>query len=221
MMSNIEAASKRQGEHMRKVTRSALMAIGLAAAALGSMPALADPGHGNGHDKHGDWDGDHDHGHDRGRHEGWHDDHDHGRPQGWHDDHDRGRPEAWHDDHRGGPPAWAPAHGRRANDWHDWHRYDYNHYEPGHAAYYADHYYRGGYRPIVVHRDTRIYRGYDDHYYCRRSDGTTGLIVGAALGGLLGNSLDRGHSSALGTILGASAGGLIGHSIDSGQVVCR
>lgn len=99
--------------------------------------------------------------------------------------------------------------------------YDWNRPDPRYRGYYADRYYRGGYAPIIVDRRTRIYRGYDNRYYCRRSDGTTGLIVGAALGGLIGDGLDRGRSSILGAVLGAGAGAAIGHEIDSGRVVCR
>ncbi len=70
-------------------------------------------------------------------------------------------------------------------------------------------------------RGTRIYRGYDDRYYCRRSDGTTGLIVGAALGGLLGGQLDRGYSNTAGVLIGAGAGALLGREIDRGGISCR
>jgi uncharacterized protein YcfJ len=72
-----------------------------------------------------------------------------------------------------------------------------------------------------VTRETRIYYGDDGRYYCRRSDGTTGLIVGAVIGGAIGDRLDRGRSSVLGLLLGAGAGAAIGQSIDRGQVVCR
>jgi hypothetical protein len=101
-------------------------------------------------------------------------------------------------------------------------RYDYNRPDPRFRGYYADRYYRAdGYRPIRVTRETRIYRGDDNRYYCRRSDGTTGLIIGAAIGGVLGDRIDRGHSSILGAVLGASAGGLLGRELDRGAVVCR
>lgn len=103
--------------------------------------------------------------------------------------------------------------------------YDYNRPDPRYRGYYADHYYRPydryGYQPIRVTRETRIYRGSDNRYYCRRSDGTTGLIIGAALGGLLGNEIDQGRSSILGAVIGAGAGALIGKEIDSGGVQCR
>ena len=72
-----------------------------------------------------------------------------------------------------------------------------------------------------VTRQTRIYRGHDNRYYCRRNDGTTGLIVGAAVGGLLGNSLKGGGSGLAATLIGAGAGGLLGREIDRGGVSCR
>jgi uncharacterized protein YcfJ len=99
--------------------------------------------------------------------------------------------------------------------------YDYNRPDPRYRGYHADRYYRGGYEPIRVNRSMRVYRGHDDRYYCRRSDGTTGMIIGAALGGLLGDHLDRGSSSILGAVIGAGSGALIGRSIDRGEVVCR
>ena len=66
-----------------------------------------------------------------------------------------------------------------------------------------------------------VYRGYDNRYYCRRSDGTTGLIVGGLAGGAIGNLLAPGDSRTLGTILGAAGGAAIGRSIDRNNVVCR
>jgi uncharacterized protein YcfJ len=70
-------------------------------------------------------------------------------------------------------------------------------------------------------RDDPIWRGNDGRYYCRRSNGTTGLVVGAALGGVLGNQLAGRGSRTLGTILGAAGGGLLGREIDRGNVRCR
>jgi hypothetical protein len=104
-----------------------------------------------------------------------------------------------------------------------WQSYDYNRYEPGYRTYDPTRYYVTGsnYRPYTVTRRDRIYRGNDGNYYCRRSDGSTGLIAGAAIGGLLGNSIGRGDSRVLSTIIGAGAGAALGSSIDRGQVVCR
>jgi hypothetical protein len=68
-------------------------------------------------------------------------------------------------------------------------------------------------------RDDRVYRGNDGRYYCKRSDGTTGTVVGAIGGGVLGAIL--GGGGALGTILGAGGGALLGRSVDKGDVHCR
>ena len=79
-----------------------------------------------------------------------------------------------------------------------------------------------GYRERVLTQDDRVYRGQDGQYYCKRSDGTTGLIVGAAAGGLFGNVVAGGRSKTIGTILGAIAGGAVGSSVDRNQEVrCR
>jgi hypothetical protein len=77
------------------------------------------------------------------------------------------------------------------------------------------------YRPRRLDRNDRIYRGSDNRYYCRRDDGTTGLIVGGIAGGVLGNVIAPGGSKTLGTVIGAGAGALIGRAIDDGDVVCR
>ena len=57
------------------------------------------------------------------------------------------------------------------------------------------------------------WQGRDGRIYCRRSNGTVGLIVGGAAGALIGRQIDGGRSRATGTILGAAAGALIGREI--------
>ena len=110
----------------------------------------------------------------------------------------------------------------RREDWRNYRRYDWNKPAPS-GYYYADQYYRDGryYSTRRLSRYDRIYRGNDGRYYCRRSDGTTGLIVGAGVGALIGNSLDNGRSSILGTLVGGAAGAAIGREIDRGSVRCR
>jgi hypothetical protein len=106
----------------------------------------------------------------------------------------------------------------------DWSRYDYNRPDPSYGNYYADRYYRDHprYRERRLSRNERIYRGQDGRYYCRRPDGTTGLIVGAIAGGVLGNLIAPGGSEELGTILGAIGGGYAGREIERDQDVrCR
>ncbi len=105
-------------------------------------------------------------------------------------------------------------------------RYDYNNPDPRYGGYYADNYYRSDrrYRERRLSNDDRVYRGRDGRYYCRRSDGTTGLIVGGIAGGALGNVIAPGDSKTLGTVLGAIGGAVAGRAIDRGgndDVRCR
>lgn len=101
------------------------------------------------------------------------------------------------------PPPWAPAHGRRAKD----------------AMRYDE---RGRYvEPVVITREDYVWRGDDGRYYCKRDNGTTGLVVGAAIGAVIGNQLVDGHDRTLGTILGATGGALLGQQLDKGEMRCR
>lgn len=93
------------------------------------------------------------------------------------------------------------------------------------GGYDPSRYYREGtnYQERALAADDRVYRGNDGRYYCKRNDGTTGLILGAVGGGVLGNVIDGGHSRAAGTLIGGALGALAGKSIDqnSSQVRCR
>ncbi len=102
--------------------------------------------------------------------------------------------------------------------------YDYDRPDPRFNGYYADNYYRTDrrYRERELGDNDRIYRGRDGRYYCRRSDGTTGLVVGGIAGGVLGNIIAPGDSKTLGTVLGAIGGAAIGAAVDSGgRARCR
>lgn len=102
-----------------------------------------------------------------------------------------------------------------------------------HHHYYGDRYRttervtvydsNGRYRePHRLSRNDRVWRGHDGHYYCRRDNGTTGLVIGAAAGGLLGNELARGSGDrTLATIIGAVGGGVLGQQVDKGDLQCR
>lgn len=67
--------------------------------------------------------------------------------------------------------------------------------------------------------DSRVWRGNDGRYYCQRSNGTTGLLIGAAGGALIGRELTRDRT--LGAIVGAAGGALLGRQIDRGNARCR
>ena len=97
-------------------------------------------------------------------------------------------------------------------------------YDARNSYWDAARYYRRDnrrYGPRRLGRNDRVYRGSDDRYYCRRDDGTTGLIVGGMGGAVLGHITAPGGSKTLGTIIGAGAGALIGRAIDDGDIVCR
>jgi uncharacterized protein YcfJ len=100
------------------------------------------------------------------------------------------------------PPRWAPAHGKRAKE-----------------RVYDD---RGRYyEPRRIDRDDSVWRGRDGKYYCKRDNGTTGLIIGAGVGALAGRAIDTRGDRAVGTIIGAVGGGLLGREIDRGSLQCR
>ncbi|MDF2982744.1 MAG: glycine zipper protein, partial [Devosia sp.] len=79
-------------------------------------------------------------------------------------------------------------------------------------------YQSGKYRERRLGRNDRIYRGKDGRAYCKRNDGTTGLVIGALGGGVLANLIGGGT---LGTLAGAGGGALLGRSVDRGNVKCR
>ena len=98
--------------------------------------------------------------------------------------------------------------------------YDYDRPDPSYNGYYADRYYVDNprYQERRLSSNDRVYRGENGRYYCRRNDGTTGLIVGGIAGGALGAAFTSGT---LGTLLGAGAGALAGREIDRNNVRCR
>jgi len=88
---------------------------------------------------------------------------------------------------------------------------------PTEQAQAQSRYYRDGYYSGPTWRDSR------GRYRCRRSNGTTGLIVGGAAGALVGRSIDGGRHRTTGTVVGAVAGALVGREIQrsSNRRRCR
>lgn len=76
-----------------------------------------------------------------------------------------------------------------------------------HRDYRGDHYRGDRYADRRDYRDDRRYR-------CRKSGGTTGLLLGGVAGALLGRAVDTRGDRAPGTIIGAGAGALAGRAID-------
>lgn len=97
----------------------------------------------------------------------------------------------------------------------------------GSAAFAYDRYDRRDNHRYSRYYDRRGYyngprwRGRDGRNYCRRSNGTTGLLIGGAAGALLGREIDGGRDRTTGTILGAAAGALLGREVDRGGSRCR
>jgi hypothetical protein len=93
---------------------------------------------------------------------------------------------------------------------------------PG-TPYYAERFYKDDarYHERRLGKDDAVYVGGDGRYYCKRDDGTTGLIVGGIAGGALGNLIAPGGSKTLGTLLGAAGGAAAGAAIDAKKVRCR
>lgn len=68
----------------------------------------------------------------------------------------------------------------------------------------------------------RTWRGSDGRTYCRKSNGTTGLLVGGAAGALLGREIDSRGSRTTGTVLGAAVGALLGRHVQRNVIKrCR
>ena len=72
--------------------------------------------------------------------------------------------------------------------------------------------------PLLAHGNSeyhgKTWRDSQGRLRCKRSNGTTGLIVGAAGGALVGRAIDTRGERATGTILGAAAGALIGREVE-------
>jgi outer membrane lipoprotein SlyB len=81
---------------------------------------------------------------------------------------------------------------------------------PAPAAAHNNGYYNG-----------KVWRDSNGRLRCKRPNGTTGLIIGAAGGALIGRAIDTRGERATGTILGAAAGALVGREVERGRYRCR
>ena len=62
-------------------------------------------------------------------------------------------------------------------------------------------------------QQVQTWRGQDGRTYCRKPNGTTGLIVGGAAGVLAGRAVDSRGDRTTGTILGGALGALLGRTV--------
>ena len=97
--------------------------------------------------------------------------------------------------------------------------------DPYATDYDASRYYRDDprYQERRLTAQDEVYRGSDGRYYCKRNDGTTGLVIGGVGGAALGNVIDGGHNRVAGTLIGGALGALLGQAVDrnSTDVRCR
>jgi hypothetical protein len=67
----------------------------------------------------------------------------------------------------------------------------------------------------------QTWRGADGRVYCRKSNGTTGLVVGGAAGALAGREIAGRGNGTTGTVLGAAVGALLGRHVQRNVVSRR
>jgi hypothetical protein len=116
----------------------------------------------------------------------------------------------------------ADPHAQDERDWREFHKYDYDRPESGQRAYYANRYYRDWrfYEARALGPEERIYRGRNDRYYCRRPDGTTGLVERGLSGRISQDMLKRGASVTLADLTERQGGAALASRIEGQEVVC-
>ena len=81
-----------------------------------------------------------------------------------------------------------------------------------------------GYKSDISYQNRdnfRSWRGKDGRMYCKRKNGTTGLVIGGAVGALAGREIAGRGDKTVGTIIGAAGGALLGREIDKGKRRCK
>lgn len=105
--------------------------------------------------------------------------------------------------------AWE--HSKRKHHRHYRNYSERNYYAAPRRAYYDE----------PVNYRTRAWRGDDGRYYCKKENGTTGLLIGGAAGALAGHEIAGSGDRTLGALLGAAGGALLGRAIDLSDSRCR
>ena len=114
------------------------------------------------------------------------------------------------------PPAHAKAYGHDKQKHKNKHK---NKHRDQHDSRYDD---RGRYfEPRRLSNDDRIWRGDDGRYYCRRDNGTPGLLVGGSVDNMVDRRYRDGRERTVGSILEATGSVLFGREINRGGLKCR
>jgi hypothetical protein len=137
--------------------------------------------------------------------------------RGYQDDHRR------HGHDRRDDRRYAQRYDQRYDQRHDQRGYAYagDYRQQGYNGNYAPQrdYYAGNAYPAQrgYYADTNYQRGYGNR--CR-GNGSTGTIIGAIAGGLIGNSVAGRGDRTLGTVLGGGVGAVAGRAIDRADDRC-
>ena len=114
-------------------------------------------------------------------------------------------------------PAAAEAQSRYG--YYDTRGNQYRQYDRRYDQRYAQRYNNQRYYNQRYYNQRRYNSRYGNHYGQRCSSGSTGTIIGAIAGGLLGREIAGRGDRTVGTIIGGAAGALAGRAIDRGD--CR
>lgn len=105
---------------------------------------------------------------------------------------------------------------RRGYD-NDWQRRGYGNGNARYNNQYNDRYNDRYDRRAVRGWNGQSWRGNDGRTYCRRDNGTTGLLIGGAAGALAGSEIAGRGDGTIGAIIGGIGGALLGRTIDRGS----
>ena len=75
--------------------------------------------------------------------------------------------------------------------------------------------------PAEAAYNGRVWRGEDGRLYCRKPNGTTGLLIGGGVGALAGRAIAGRGDRTVGAIVGGAAGALAGRAIQRNNARCR
>ena len=70
-------------------------------------------------------------------------------------------------------------------------------------------------------QQAQTWRGEDGRLYCRRPNGTIGLVVGGAAGAMAGRAFAGQSSRGTGTMLGGALGALLGRQVERTMTTSR
>jgi hypothetical protein len=107
-------------------------------------------------------------------------------------------------------------------DWRTFRNYDVGRVEEGQRRYEPTRYYRDSryYQERALGLGDRLYRENTQRFYCRRPDGTVGVVSGeAGLG--VGNFIGHWDAKPIGALINGSERGRLARAVDRGRLICH